>query len=59
MRFSELEQSISKPSRVLRLDSIRSRILGFAVFATLVPSIITAWIAYSHLKQSVNDKVAQ
>jgi diguanylate cyclase (GGDEF)-like protein len=59
MRFSELEQSISKPSRVLRLDSIRSRILGFAVFATLVPAITTAWIAYSHLKQSVNGKVAQ
>ncbi len=59
MRFSELEQSISKPSRVLRLDSIRSRILGFAVLATLVPSITTAWIAYSHLKQSVNGKVAQ
>ncbi len=59
MRFSELEQSISKPSRMLRLDSIRSRILGFAVFATLVPSIITAWIAYSHLKESVGDKVAQ
>ena len=59
MRFSELEQSISKPSRVLRLDSIRSRILFFAVFATLVPSIITAWIAYSRLKESVKDKVAQ
>src|SRR5712692_1984720 len=59
MRFSELEQSISKPSRVLRLDSIRSRILFFAVFATLVPSITTAWIAYTRLKQSVNDKVAQ
>ena len=38
MRFSELEQSISKPSRVLRLDSIRSRILFFAVFATLLRS---------------------
>lgn len=59
MRFSELEQSISKPSRVLLLDSIRSRILFFAMFATLVPSIITAWIAYSHLKQSVNEKVGQ
>ena len=59
MRFSELEQSISKPSRMLRLDSIRSRILFFAVFATLVPSITTAWIAYSHLKQSVSGKVAQ
>ena len=59
MRFSELEQSISKPSRVLRLDSIRSRILFFALFATLVPSITTAWIAYSHLQRSVNDKVGQ
>jgi diguanylate cyclase (GGDEF)-like protein len=44
---------------VLRLDSIRSRILFFAVFATLVPAITIAWIAYTHLKQSVTDKVAQ
>jgi diguanylate cyclase (GGDEF)-like protein len=59
MRLSSLEQSISKHSRLLRLDSIRNRILFFAVLATLVPSIATAWIAYSHLKQSLNDKVTQ
>lgn len=44
---------------MLHLDSIRSRILLFAVLATLVPSIATAWIAYSHLQQSLADKVTQ
>jgi diguanylate cyclase (GGDEF)-like protein len=59
MRLSNLEQSISKHSRTLHLDSIRSRILLFAVLATLIPSIATAWIAYSHLQQSLTDKVAR
>ncbi|HMA44485.1 MAG TPA: diguanylate cyclase [Gemmatimonadales bacterium] len=59
MRLSNLEQSISKHSRTLHLDSIRSRILLFAVLAILVPSIATAWIAYSHLQQSLSEKVTQ
>jgi diguanylate cyclase (GGDEF)-like protein len=59
MRLSTLEQSISKHSRVLRLDSIRNRILFFAVLATLVPSIATSWLAYSHITQSLNEKVTQ
>jgi diguanylate cyclase (GGDEF)-like protein len=59
MRLSNLEQSISKHSRTLHLDSIRSRILLFAVLATLIPSIATAWIAYSHLQQSLTDKVTR
>lgn len=59
MRLSNLEQSISKHSRTLHLDSIRSRILLFAVVATLVPSIATAWLAYSRLQQSLTDKVTR
>jgi diguanylate cyclase (GGDEF)-like protein len=59
MRLSTIEQSIFRHSRTLHLDSIRNRILLFAVLATLVPSIATAWIAYSHLKESLNDKVTQ
>ncbi|HEY6059074.1 MAG TPA: diguanylate cyclase [Gemmatimonadales bacterium] len=59
MRLSNLEQSISKHSRTLHLDSIRSRILLFAVLATLIPSIATAWIAYTHLQQSLTDKVTR
>ena len=59
MRLSTIEQSISKYSRTLHLDSIRNRILLFAVLATLVPSVATAWIAYSRLKLSLNDKVTQ
>ncbi|HEY6108321.1 MAG TPA: diguanylate cyclase [Gemmatimonadales bacterium] len=31
----------------------------FAVLATLIPSIATAWIAYSHLQQSLTDKVTR
>src|SRR5574342_979311 len=59
MRLSNLEQSISKHSRRLHLDSIRSRILLFAALATLIPSIATAWLAYSHLQQSLTDKVTR
>jgi diguanylate cyclase (GGDEF)-like protein len=59
MRLSTLEESISKHSRVLRLDSIRNRILFFAVLATLVPSIATSWLAYSHITKSLNEKVTQ
>jgi diguanylate cyclase (GGDEF)-like protein len=59
MRLSAIEQSISRHSRTLHLDSIRNRILLFAVLATLVPSVATAWIAYSHLKKSLSDKVTQ
>jgi diguanylate cyclase (GGDEF)-like protein len=59
MRLSTIEQSISKHSRLLRLDSIRNRILFFAVLATLIPSLVIAWIAYSHLKLSLNEKVTQ
>src|SRR5512144_3453855 len=59
MRLSNLEQSISKHSRTLHLDSIRSRILLFAVLATLIPSVATAWLAYSHLQQSLTDKVTR
>lgn len=59
MRLSNLEQSISKHSRTLHLDSIRSRILLFAMLATLVPSIATSWLAYSHLQDSLSAKVTQ
>src|SRR2546425_8204154 len=32
--------------RALRLDSIRSKMLVFALLATLVPSVTTGWISY-------------
>jgi diguanylate cyclase (GGDEF)-like protein len=59
MRLSTLEQSVSKNARVLRLDSIRSRILFFAVVATLIPSLSTAWLSYTQNKRSLNSKVTE
>ena len=59
MRLSNLEQSISKNARTLRLDSIRSRILFFAVVATLIPSLSTAWLSYTQNKRSLNNKITE
>lgn len=59
MRLSQLEQSVSKHTRLLHLDSIRNRILFFAVLATLIPSLLTTWIAYSHIRQSLNAKITE
>lgn len=59
MRLSNLEQSVSKNARILRLDSIRSRILFFAVVATLIPSLSTAWLSYTQNKRSLNSKITE
>ena len=59
MRISNLEQSVSKNARILRLDSIRSRILFFAVVATLIPSLSTAWLSYTQNKRSLNNKITE
>ena len=59
MRISNLEQSVSKNARILRLDSIRSRILFFAVVATLIPSLSTAWLSYTQNKRTLNNKITE
>ncbi len=59
MRLRNLEQSVTKHARILRLDSIRSRILFFAVVATLIPSLSTAWLSYTQNKRSLNSKITE
>jgi diguanylate cyclase (GGDEF)-like protein len=59
MRLSAIEQAVSKHTHLLHLDSIRSRILFFAVLATLIPSLLTTWIAYNHIRQSLTAKIGQ
>ncbi len=59
MRISAIEQSVSKHTRLLHLDSIRNRILFFAVLATLIPSLLTSWIAYNHIRRSLNGKITE
>jgi diguanylate cyclase (GGDEF)-like protein len=59
MRLSALEKTVSKHTHKLHLDSIRNRILFFAVLATLIPSLLTTWIAYSHIRESLNAKITE
>jgi len=52
------EQRISAPLRRLRLDSVRNKVLVFAVLATLIPSLSTAWVSYVQNKRSLTEKIA-
>jgi diguanylate cyclase (GGDEF)-like protein len=45
--------------RLPRLQSIRSRILAFAVMATLLPSGVTMWISYAQNRAALEAKVSQ
>ena len=42
---------------MLRLESIRNKLLAFAVLATLIPSCSTAWVSYTHNKRSLGEKI--
>ncbi len=53
------EQLISRPLRALRLESIRNKILVFAVLATLIPSLSTTWVAYRENTRSLTGKITQ
>src|SRR5439155_1471569 len=41
----------------LRLDSIRSKMLVFALLATLIPSVTTGWISYLQNERSLSAKI--
>jgi diguanylate cyclase (GGDEF)-like protein len=51
------ERAVSGLLRVLRLDSIRSKMLVFALLATLIPSFTTSWISYLQNKRSLTGKI--
>lgn len=53
------EQSIVRVFRRLRLDSIKNKIVVFAMLATLIPSLTTAWISYVQNKSALTDKIAE
>lgn len=55
--MSTWEQAISDRLRVLGLDSIRRRILVFALLATLVPSLITGTISYLENRRALTEKI--
>src|SRR2546423_1626397 len=55
--MSSWERVVSGGLRVLRLDSIRSKMLVFGILATLIPSFTTAWISYLQNKRSLSEKI--
>jgi diguanylate cyclase (GGDEF)-like protein len=57
--LSGVDSIISKYPRFLRLDTLRSRILVFAILVTLIPSGLTAWISYSQNRRALEGKIAQ
>jgi diguanylate cyclase (GGDEF)-like protein len=57
--LSSWEERISQRLSALRLDSIRSKILMFAVLATLLPSLTTAWISYVENKRALTAKASE
>jgi diguanylate cyclase (GGDEF)-like protein len=53
------ERTVSRLLGKLRLETIRSKILTFAVLATLVPSLSTAWFSYVENKRSLQAKASE
>ncbi|HET6778692.1 MAG TPA: diguanylate cyclase [Gemmatimonadales bacterium] len=45
--------------RFFRLDTVRSRILAFALVVTLVPSGFTAWVSYRQNSRALEEKISQ
>src|SRR3989454_2395833 len=51
------EQTGAHGLRALGLESIRNKLLAFAVVATLIPSLSTAWVSYAHSQRSLTEKI--
>jgi diguanylate cyclase (GGDEF)-like protein len=45
--------------RPLRLDTLRSKILVFALLVALIPSGLTAWISYTQNRRALEEKISQ
>ncbi len=43
--------------KAFRLESVKSRIVGLALLATLIPSLGMAWISYIQNRAALTDKL--
>jgi diguanylate cyclase (GGDEF)-like protein len=50
---------VEQVPRVFRLESIKSRIVGLALLATLIPSLGMAWISYVQNRAALTDKITE
>ncbi|MFQ5961754.1 MAG: diguanylate cyclase [Candidatus Methylomirabilales bacterium] len=53
------EQAISSFLHTFRLDSIKRKILVFALLVTLIPSVILGWQSYVHNTRSLTEKITE
>ena len=58
-RLNILTNRISPFRRFFRLDTVRSKILAFALLVTLIPTGLTAWISYTQNRRALQEKISQ
>jgi diguanylate cyclase (GGDEF)-like protein len=51
------EQGIASVLHAFHLDRLKHRILAFALLATLIPSLTTAWLSYTHNRRALAEKI--
>jgi len=52
------DRAIADAFHFLRLDSVKYRILLFAIVATLLPALTTTWLSYTHNKRALTEKTS-
>jgi len=52
------KQHIPRSLRSFHLHSIKSRILAFALLATLIPSLTMGWLSYKHNSELLAEKTS-
>lgn len=57
--MSSWETRAASLLQAVRLESIRKKILAFAILATLIPSVSTAWLSYRHNREALSEKIAE
>src|SRR5215475_9029062 len=53
------EQTVSNLLHLIRLDSIKRKILVFSLLATLLPSLSMGWLLYGYANRFLTEKVTQ
>lgn len=53
------EQAVSNLLHLVRLDSIKSKILVFALLATLIPSLTLGWRSYVQNRRVVTERISE
>jgi diguanylate cyclase (GGDEF)-like protein len=57
--LSILGSRLSPYQRFFRPDTVRSKILAFALVVTLIPTGLTAWISYTQNRKALEEKISQ